>query len=181
MRISRVTTKSGDKGNTSLGNGDRVSKSHPYVVLLGDIDELNCYIGNAITVCKDQEILADIQSIQQDLFNLGGEVSLPNSGTILIDKTRLDFLEERIDSLNKSLKPLEEFVLPGGHEFCSRIHIARSVCRRAERSCVAIIDLISETNIWLPYLNRLSDYFFVLARFISSEQGSEEILWDREQ
>ena len=99
----------------------------------------------------------------------------------MIDKTRLDFLEQRIDSLNKSLKPLEEFVLPGGDEFCSRIHIARSVCRRAERSCVAIIDLISETNIWLPYLNRLSDYFFVLARFISSEQGSEEILWDREQ
>ena len=181
MRISKVTTKSGDKGNTSLGNGERVSKSHPLVVLLGDIDELNSYIGNAITVCKDEDVLDDLQSIQQDLFNLGGEVSLPNSGTILINDSRLDFLEGKIDSFNRSLKPLKEFVLPGGDEFCSRIHIARSVCRRAERSCVDALDVITESNVWLPYLNRLSDYFFVLARFISSEQGSEEILWDREQ
>ena len=92
MRISKVTTKSGDKGNTSLGNGERVSKSHPLVVLLGDIDELNSYIGNAITVCKDEDVMDDLQSIQQDLFNLGGEVSLPNSGTILINDSRLDFL-----------------------------------------------------------------------------------------
>ena len=181
MRISKVTTKSGDKGNTSLGNGERVSKSHPLVVLLGDIDELNSYIGNTITVCKDEDVMDDLQSIQQDLFNIGGEVSLPNSGTILINDSRLDFLEGKIDSFNRSLKPLKEFVLPGGDEFCSRIHIARSVCRRAERSCVEALGVITESNVWLPYLNRLSDYFFVLARFISSEQGSEEILWDREQ
>ena len=85
----------------------------------------------------------------------------------------------RIDELNQTLKPLKEFIMPGGDEFCSRIHLARAVCRRAERSCVAILDLIKEKNIWLPYLNRLSDYLFVLARYVSSERGSEEILWKR--
>ena len=180
MRISKVTTKSGDKGKTSLGNGERVSKSHPFITLLGDIDELNSQLGNAITVCKAETIVSDLQLIQQDLFNLGGEVSVQSSDTMLISEGRIEFLEERIDEYNQNLKPLKEFILPGGDEFCSRIHLARSVCRRAERSCVKIMDTLKENNIWLPYLNRLSDYLFVLARYISSEQGAEEILWDRE-
>ncbi len=179
MRISKVTTKSGDKGNTSLGNGERVLKSHLLINLLGDIDELNSQIGSAISSCKSESIASELQSIQQDLFNLGGEISIINSGTILINDDRLEFLEERIDELNQSLKPLKEFIMPGGDEFCSRIHLSRSVCRRAERSCVAILDLVKEKNIWLPYLNRLSDYLFVLARYVSSERGSEEILWKR--
>tara|TARA_B100001996_G_scaffold359874_2_gene325484 strand:- start:4519 stop:5058 length:540 start_codon:yes stop_codon:yes gene_type:complete len=179
MRISKVTTKSGDKGNTSLGNGERVLKSHLLINLLGDIDELNSQIGSAISSCKSESITSELQSIQQDLFNLGGEISIINSGTILINDDRLEFLEERIDELNQSLKPLKEFIMPGGDEFCSRIHLSRSVCRRAERSCVAILDLVKEKNIWLPYLNRLSDYLFVLARYVSSERGSEEILWKR--
>lgn len=180
MRISKVTTKSGDKGKTSLGNGERVSKSHPFIILLGDIDELNSQLGNAITVCKAETIVSDLQLIQQDLFNLGGEISVQSSDTMLIGEGRIEFLEERIDEYNQNLKPLKEFILPGGDEFCSRIHLARSVCRRAERSCVEIMDTLKENNIWLPYLNRLSDYLFVLARYISSEQGAEEILWDRE-
>ena len=180
MRISKVTTKSGDKGKTSLGNGQRVSKSHPFIILLGDIDELNSQLGNAITVCKAETIVSDLQLIQQDLFNLGGEISVQSSDTMLIGEGRIEFLEERIDEYNQTLKPLKEFILPGGDEFCSRIHLARSVCRRAERSCVEIMDTLKENNIWLPYLNRLSDYLFVLARYISSEQGAEEILWDRE-
>jgi len=180
MRISKVTTKSGDKGKTSLGNGERVSKSHPFITLLGDIDELNSQLGNAITVCKAETIVSDLQLIQQDLFNLGGEISVQSSDTMLIGEGRIEFLEERIDDYNQTLKPLKEFILPGGDEFCSRIHLARSVCRRAERSCVEIMDTLKENNIWLPYLNRLSDYLFVLARYISSEQGAEEILWDRE-
>ena len=180
MRISKVTTKSGDKGKTSLGNGERVSKSHPFITLLGDIDELNSQLGNAITVCKAETIVSDLQLIQQDLFNLGGEISVQSSDTMLIGEGRIEFLEERIDEYNQTLKPLKEFILPGGDEFCSRIHLARSVCRRAERSCVEIMDTLKENNIWLPYLNRLSDYLFVLARYISSEQGAEEIHWDRE-
>jgi cob(I)alamin adenosyltransferase len=179
MRISKVTTKLGDKGNTSLGNGDRVSKSHSLIKLLGDIDELNSQLGSSISASKSDLISSELLSIQQDLFNLGGEISIINSGTILINGDRLDFLEERIDELNQTLKPLKEFIMPGGDEFCSRIHLARAVCRRAERSCVEILDLVKEKNIWLPYLNRLSDYLFVLARYVSSEKGSEEILWKR--
>ena len=179
MRISKVTTKSGDRGKTSLGNGERVSKSHLIINLLGDIDELNSQIGSAISSCKSRFISSELQSIQQDLFNLGGEISIFNSGTILISDDKVKFLEERIEDLNQTLKPLKEFIMPGGDEFCSRIHLARAVCRRAERSCVAVLDLVEEKNIWLPYLNRLSDYFFVLARYVSSEQGSEEILWKR--
>ncbi|MFL3051930.1 MAG: cob(I)yrinic acid a,c-diamide adenosyltransferase [Candidatus Neomarinimicrobiota bacterium] len=179
MRISKVTTKSGDKGNTSLGNGERVSKSHLLINLLGDIDELNSQLGSAISSCKSELISSELQSIQQDLFNLGGEISIINSGTILINNDKVEFLEERIDELNQTLKPLKEFIMPGGDEFCSRVHLARAVCRRAERSCVAILDLVKEKNIWLPYLNRLSDYLFVLARYVSSQRGSEEILWKR--
>ena len=179
MRISKVTTKSGDKGNTSLGNGERVSKSHLLINLLGDIDELNSQLGSAISSCKSELISSELESIQQDLFNLGGEISIINSGTILINDDKVEFLEERINYLNQNLKPLKEFIMPGGDEFCSRVHLARAVCRRAERSCVAILDLVKEKNIWLPYLNRLSDYLFVLARYVSSQRGSEEILWKR--
>ena len=179
MRISKVTTKSGDRGKTSLGNGERISKSHLIINLLGDIDELNSQIGSAISSSKSRFISSELQSIQQDLFNLGGEISIFNSGTILINDDKVKFLEERIEDLNQTLKPLKEFIMPGGDEFCSRIHLARAVCRRAERSCVSVLDLVKEKNIWLPYLNRLSDYFFVLARYVSSEQGSEEILWKR--
>lgn len=179
MRISKVTTKSGDKGNTSLGNGERVSKSHLLINLLGDIDELNSQLGSAISSCKSELISSELESIQQDLFNLGGEISIISSGTILINNDKVKFLEERIDELNQTLKPLKEFIMPGGDEFCSRVHLARAVCRRAERSCVAILDLVKEKNIWLPYLNRLSDYLFVLARYVSSQRGSEEILWKR--
>jgi len=179
MRISKVTTKSGDKGKTSLGNGERISKSHLIINLLGDIDELNSQIGSAISSSKSSLISSELQSIQQDLFNLGGEISIFNSGTILIDDDKVKFLEERIEDLNQTLKPLKEFIMPGGDEFCSRIHLARAVCRRAERSCVSVLDLVKEKNIWLPYLNRLSDYLFVLARYVSSERGSEEILWKR--
>ena len=127
MRISKVTTKSGDKGKTSLGNGDRVSKSNAFINLLGDIDELNSHLGSAVSTCRSDTIWR-LASIQQDLFNLGGEVSMPNSGTQLVNESRIVFLEDKIDEFNQSLKPLKEFILPGGDEFCSRIHIARSVC-----------------------------------------------------
>ena len=144
-----------------------------------NIWDLNSQIGSAISSSKSSLISSELQSIQQDLFNLGGEISIFNSGTILINDDKVKFLEERIEDLNQTLKPLKEFIMPGGDEFCSRIHLARAVCRRAERSCVSVLDLVKEKNIWLPYLNRLSDYLFVLARYVSSERGSEEILSKR--
>ena len=178
-RISKVTTKTGDKGETGLGDGSRVSKSHPLIRLLGEIDELNSYLGRAIASCNKDTIIAELQSIQQDLFNMGGEVSMPKTEINLLTKDRISFLEDRIAKLNEQLPPLEEFILPGGDEFCSRIHVLRAVCRRVERYCVEVMEEGLKNRYWLLYLNRLSDYFFVLSRYYSLEDGEDEILWNR--
>tara|TARA_B100001179_G_scaffold219925_1_gene193998 strand:- start:1732 stop:2280 length:549 start_codon:yes stop_codon:yes gene_type:complete len=178
-RISKVTTKTGDKGETGLGDGSRVSKSHPLIRLLGEIDELNSYLGRAIASCNKDTIIAELQSIQQDLFNMGGEVSMPKTEINLLTKDRISFLEDRIAKLNEQLPPLEEFILPGGDEFCSRIHVLRAVCRRVERYCVEVMEEGLKIRYWLLYLNRLSDYFFVLSRYYSLEDGEDEILWNR--
>ena len=178
-RISKVTTKTGDNGETGLGDGSRVSKSHPLIRLLGEIDELNSYLGRAIASCNKDTIIAELQSIQQDLFNMGGEVSMPKTEINLLTKDRISFLEDRIAKLNEQLPPLEEFILPGGDEFCSRIHVLRAVCRRVERYCVEVMEEGLKIRYWLLYLNRLSDYFFVLSRYYSLEDGEDEILWNR--
>ena len=178
-RISKVTTKTGDKGETGLGDGSRVSKSHPLIRLLGEIDELNSYLGRAIASCNKDTIIVELQSIQQDLFNMGGEVSMPKTEINLLTKDRISFLEDRIAKLNEQLPPLEEFILPGGDEFCSRIHVLRAVCRRGERYCVEVMEEGLKIRYWLLYLNRLSDYFFVLSRYYSLEDGEDEILWNR--
>jgi len=178
-RISKVTTKTGDKGETGLGDGSRVSKSHPLIRLLGEIDELNSYLARAIASCNKDTIIVELQSIQQDLFNIGGEVSMPKTEINLLTKDRISFLEDRIAKLNEQLPPLEEFILPGGDEFCSRIHVLRAVCRRVERYCVEVMEEGLKIRYWLLYLNRLSDYFFVLSRYYSLEDGEDEILWNR--
>jgi len=178
-RISKVTTKTGDKGETGLGDGSRVSKSHPLIRLLGEIDELNSYLGRAIASCNKDTIIVELQSIQQDLFNMGGEISMPKTEINLLTKDRISFLEDRIAKLNEQLPPLEEFILPGGDEFCSRIHVLRAVCRRVERYCVEVMEEGLKIRYWLLYLNRLSDYFFVLSRYYSLEDGEDEILWNR--
>ena len=178
-RISKVTTKTGDKGETGLGDGSRVSKSHLLIRLLGEIDELNSYLGRAIASCNKDTIIVELQSIQQDLFNMGGEVSMPKTEINLLTKDRISFLEDRIAKLNEQLPPLEEFILPGGDEFCSRIHVLRAVCRRVERYCVEVMEEGLKIRYWLLYLNRLSDYFFVLSRYYFLEDGEDEILWNR--
>ena len=178
-RISKVVTRTGDKGQTSLGDGSRVSKSHSLIYLLGEIDELNSQLGNAITSCGKDSIILELQSIQQDLFNMGAEVSIPETEMNLLEENRVTFLEERIINMNDKLPQLKEFILPGGNELCSKIHILRSICRRVERSCVKVMEEGANIRFWLLYLNRLSDYFFVLSRHLSQEKGGDEILWDR--
>jgi len=177
MRISKVTTKTGDNGKTSLGDGTRVLKNHPNINFLGDIDELNSYLGAAISVC-DSEIKKELQSIQQDLFNIGGEASMPEQDISLLKDDRITYLENFIDKTNNDLPPLEEFILPGGTELCSRLHIVRAACRRAERSCIPLITKNANNN-WLKYLNRLSDFIFVLIRFLNKNEGLDEMLWER--
>jgi len=179
MRISKVTTKTGDKGETGLGNGSRVSKNHPIIVFLGDLDELNSYLGLAIASCNAEGLKDQLQSIQQDLFNLGGEASMPDSDMSLLSDKCINVLEENIHKMNKNLPPLEEFILPGGDELCAKLHVVRAVCRRAERSCVSLISKNKYDKNWLAYLNRLSDFIFVLIRFINQDKGLNETQWKR--
>ena len=179
MRISKVTTKTGDNGKTGLGDGTRVSKDHPRINFLGDIDELNTHLGHVITICESKVIIKQLESIQQDLFNIGGEASMPNEEISLLKNDRTYFLEENINRMNKELPPLEEFILPGGDELCSRLHIVRAVCRRTERSCVTLIAKGAKDKSWLTYLNRLSDFIFVLVRYLNQNKGLDETLWER--
>ena len=181
MRISKVTTKTGDKGETGLGDGKRISKDHPNMDFLGDIDELNSFLGLAIDACKEKNLFQKLQSIQQDLFNMGGEASMPGSEMELLSEDRIVFLEASLEKMNETLPPLKEFILPGGDEFSARIHVTRAVCRRAERSFVSLLNTGVDVRNWLVYLNRLSDYFFVLARYITQNKGKNETLWDRDK
>ena len=178
MRITKVTTKTGDQGKTMLGDGSRVSKDNVRIQCLGSIDELNASIGFALITSKEDHG-TDLKSIQNDLFNIGGELSIPKMEKSLLQEDRVDFLEERIESINKQLPPLEEFIIPGGSETGARLHVARSICRRAERDLVSLNNIEKLSTDILKYVNRLSDYLFVLARLVIDKSGSKETQWDR--
>mgnify|MGYP006154590817 CR=1 FL=1 len=180
MRITRVTTKTGDQGTTSYGENNRVMKTHPRVEALGEVDHLNSIIGWVIaSATKNKSIYNSMKLIQQDLFNIGGELSVPDLKTKLLLKTRVTDLEEIINKLTEELPPLKEFILPGGNELSSRIHIARTTCRNVERILVNLYkeDLVSENN-HLKYINRLSDYLFILARYSNHTLGLKDEHWD---
>lgn len=178
MRISKVTTKTGDQGDTSLGNGERKLKSDPRINFIGTVDELNAFIG-FLRAVGGKEWDPVLEAIQQDLFNLGGEGATPGIKNALLSEDRIPDLEQWIHTLNEQLPPLKEFVLPTGDEFTVRAHLARTVCRRAERSAVALKESGAETKNWIPYLNRLSDFLFVLARHQSQQSGGKETQWKK--
>jgi len=178
MRITKVTTKTGDQGDTTLGDGSRVSKDNARIQCLGSIDELNASIGLAL-VTSTEDHAAELESIQNDLLNIGGELSIPLVEKPLLHADRVDFLEKRIESINKQLLPLEEFIIPGGNETGARLHVARSICRRAERNLVSLKNTEKLSTNILKYLNRLSDYLFVLARLVIDITGCKETQWDR--
>ena len=180
MRITKVTTKTGDKGMTRLGTNEIVSKSSFEIHVLGDLDELSSVLGMVKVSGQSEELKSNIENIQNDLFNLGGEVSLENSGGELLKRNSIDILEKEIKNINAKLPPLKEFLLPGENGISSKIHLARSVCRRAERSIVTLMEKKSYRNIWIQYLNRLSDYLFVLARQSGIGEGQSEKMWTRE-
>jgi len=177
MRITKVTTKGGDEGQTSLGNGQRVSKNHLRVHAIGTVDKLNSVIGWTRSVAKNG-IKDDLEKIQQDLFNLGGELAVPGSDLKLLQITRLEWLETESEKMNKALPHLKEFVLPGGSELSSRMHIARTECRDTERTCVSLGEVETVPDLQRRYLNRLSDYLFILARKGKNDEGSMEVPWD---
>ncbi|MDT0295742.1 cob(I)yrinic acid a,c-diamide adenosyltransferase [Mesonia ostreae] len=184
----KIYTKTGDKGSTALFGGTRVPKHHIRIESYGTVDELNAYIG----LIKDQEISgdlkADLKKVQQNLFTLGAELATdPKKAQLKNGKERLNivrvkeaeiqFLEDQIDAMNQNLPQMTNFILPGGHTTVSYCHIARCVCRRAERLAAALNEVEPFEAYILQYLNRLSDYLFVLARKLSKDLQVEEIKW----
>ena len=180
MRITKVTTKTGDSGETGLGNGERVSKNSPRVHTMGSIDKLNSIIGWARTLTS-KDTFDILGLIQQDLFNMGGEIAIPDVEMNLLDESRAGWLDSLTDQYNEKLPPLNEFILPGGNELSSRLHISRTECREAERNLIALSENEFVSPSHKKYLNRLSDFFFVLARAVSSDENIEEISWEYEK
>ncbi|MEE8340861.1 MAG: cob(I)yrinic acid a,c-diamide adenosyltransferase [Candidatus Neomarinimicrobiota bacterium] len=179
MRITKVTTKTGDKGTTALGDGTKMSKSDLRICCIGEIDELNSFVGLVKTAAADNDLIQELNMIQNNLLNLGGELSIPDNNIELLKKEAISHLENSIQTLNKELPPLKEFILPGGDELSARLHIARSVCRRTERKIVELVEKESGPEIWIKYLNRLSDYFFILARYHLVKNKIHENQWNK--
>ncbi len=174
-RLSKIYTRTGDDGTTGLGDGSRVNKDSLRVDAMGDVDELNSVIGLMITEGVPYILQEQLTQIQHDLFNLGGEICIP--GYVILQTERIEDLEEAIDTLNDDLEPLKEFILPGGTKAAAYCHLARTVCRRAERKLIELHRTEKVTEISLQYLNRLSDLLFVMCRMINKEAGVADVLW----
>ena len=181
MRITKVTTKTGDTGETSLGTGVRVRKDHPRVNALGDLDYLNSVIGWTVSSFLDSQIGQELKKIQQDIFNISGDISLPDSESVLLKKERIKDIEDHIDIITNKLPPLKEFILPGGSELISRLHISRTSFRNAERSLISMYGNENLNQLHAKYMNRLSDYLFLLARLVKHNEGVKEEHWDLEK
>ena len=193
MRITKVYTRKGDKGETGLVGNRRVPKDSLRITAYGTVDELNSVLGVAIAMNQKFSQQAGLKvrldkelvQIQNELFVLGSDLATRVEDRWkdmpLIGQLHIDALEALMDGLEKELKPLEEFILPGGGPVAAHLHLARTVCRRAERSCVALRREEPIGDFVIPYLNRLSDALFVLARWVSRCGGEPEILWKREK
>jgi cob(I)alamin adenosyltransferase len=174
-RLSKITTRTGDRGETGLGDGSRVPKSSPRVRALGDIDELNSAIGLVVAEAPPAEIAEALNVVQHDLFDLGGEISIP--GHTMLGDAHIERLEARIESWNAELAPLKEFILPGGTRAAAAAHLARTICRRAERSLVELIEKEKVSEAALRYLNRLSDLLFIAGRRLNHAAGRGDVQW----
>ena len=174
-RLSKIYTRTGDNGTTGLGDGTRVAKDSLRIDAMGDVDELNSVIGLMLTETVPDILIDTLTQIQHDLFNLGGEICIPDY--VILQQANIDNLEEAIDTLNDELAPLKEFILPGGTKAAAFCHLARTICRRAERKLITLARDEKVTDISLKYLNRLSDLLFVLCRIINKEAGVSDVLW----
>lgn len=176
-RLSRIVTRGGDKGETSLGDGSRVSKRDPRIVLLGEIDETNSWVGVVLAHQPGPGVAATLVGVQHDLFDLGGAVSIP--GAPLLSDRHVARLDDAAAALNQDLPPLKEFILPGGAPVVAWLHVARTVCRRTERAAAEVFAGEEAAGHALAYLNRLSDYLFIAARAEARRIGAPETLWNR--
>jgi len=174
-RLSKIYTRTGDDGSTGLGDGSRIAKDSLRVDAFGDIDELNSHIGLLLTHDIPSNIQLLMTDIQHDLFDLGGEVCIP--GREALNQDYVSRLENHLDELNADLKPLKEFILPGGSSAAAACHVARTVCRRAERRLVSLAHEESVSGPAMHYLNRLSDLLFVVARYLNHQAGLSDVLW----
>ena len=179
----KIYTKTGDKGSTALIGGTKVLKSHLRIEAYGTVDELNSYIGLCGDLIEEKNSRTLLKSIQDRLFTIGSSLACdpekePKMKLPDLRDEDVTALEKDIDSMNESLPVMRNFILPGGHPVVAHIHIARCICRRAERSVVRLLADNNEVeSIIITYLNRLSDYLFVLARFIAKDLNAEEIAW----
>lgn len=178
-RLSKIYTRTGDAGTTGLGDGTRVPKDHMRVQAMGDVDELNALIGILLTEPVSEQVRAHLTRIQHDLFDMGGELCMPNY--VMIKAERVTALETILDDWNDSLAPLKEFILPGGSRAAAYCHLARTVCRRAERTMHALNTQENLTEVSLQYINRLSDLLFVLCRVLNQQAGISDVLWNNQQ
>ncbi len=172
-RLSKIYTRTGDTGTTGIADGSRLAKDDLLIQAIGDTDELNSQL--ALLQCHIQITLTEpVTGIQNELFNIGAELAM---GKRLIQPHHIHWLEQSLDELNATLPPLKEFILPGGGLAASHCHVARAVCRRLERSLVALNREQTLNPSLLAYINRLSDFLFVLARVISGQAGEPEVYW----
>jgi cob(I)alamin adenosyltransferase len=175
-RLSKIYTRTGDAGTTGLGDGTRVDKDSLRVHAMGEVDELNSVIGILLTEPVSEQVHTCLTQVQHDLFDLGGEICMP--GHSLVNAERVKALENRLDEWNETLTPLKEFILPGGSRSAAYCHLARTVCRRAERAMHSLSKQETITEVSLQYLNRLSDLLFVLCRILNQEAGVTDVLWN---
>jgi cob(I)alamin adenosyltransferase len=177
----KIYTKTGDAGETSLFGGRRISKANIRIESYGVVDELNAQLGVVLLYSTDKEIGARLREIQAELFNLGADLATPldvqSDYVIRMTSAEVQRLEDDIDRFSQELPPLKSFILPGGTESAAFLHLARTICRRAERAVVRLADVEAINPTALIYLNRLSDWLFVAARLVNHRQGQEDVPW----
>ena len=185
-RLSKIYTRTGDDGSTGMADGSRVSKADSLFSVMGDIDELNSHIGlvraqltqTVMDATQQTDLSQALVIIQHLLFNIGGELSMPEYEGV--NATHIDWLEQQIDTMNITLPPLKDFILPTGSVLVSQLHVARTVCRRAERQAVLLQQELPQAirPTAVSFINRLSDWLFVAARFCTDPEQVSEVLWD---
>jgi len=182
-RITKIYTKQGDGGSTRLGGGQKISKTAIRIEAYGTVDELNSFLGVAIACGLDSELSGPVAAIQNELFHLGSDLCILEEdkrerSAPGIEPRHVEALEALLDRLTAEVGPLENFILPGGSIGAAHLHVARTVCRRAERLVVALAQEESVGSETIRYLNRLSDALFVMARFENKRKGTDEVTWD---
>ncbi len=185
VKLNKIYTKTGDDGTTGLVDGSRIAKNDPRMAAIGDVDELNSAIGVAICSVAEKPLVAKLRIIQNDLFDLGADLATPadegdnfepSEMILRITASQVERLESDIDEANDQLEPLTSFILPGGKDDAAAIHLARAICRRTERTAVTASQSVAINPQALAYINRLSDYLFVLGRLLN-DGGKADILW----